>query len=235
MQRARLPLFGLLALSLACGPSIGEADGGMDGDGTAGPTDSITSSDPPTADSTGEGSDPGSLGMAHGVVSIQLLRGRDDEIDPFVGTARVEITLLYRDCLIAFYEANPSWQQQGADGSVVFDAALGAGLCDPSDPELVDCTVAQIVQTLDATQSLTVVHEVTGTLDEGLLLRVGPLPDHQLAACPEGGSPIVRIGSTEAVRGFDAADALLWTTEAYNPAEAATDQGQSIRVRVTVP
>src|SRR6188474_3150774 len=92
------------------------------------------------------GGDTGSLGMGHGVARLALLSGTGQVDDPFVGTARVEATLSYEECLVGFYEANPSWRQGGPDGGAVFDAALDSGLCDASDPALADCTVVDLLQ-----------------------------------------------------------------------------------------
>ena len=70
-------------------------------DGTEGSVE--TTDGASEADSNGEGGPP--LGAGHGVVVLELRRGDSQVDDPFVGTTRVEVTLLYRDCLIGFYEA----------------------------------------------------------------------------------------------------------------------------------
>jgi hypothetical protein len=220
-------------MSLACGPSLGGGDGGMEGtEGESSMGSVSVSSAASSADDTGAGGTIGSLGNGHGVVELRLLRGASEADDPFVGTARVEVTLLYLDCLADFYAANPSWRMEGADGSAVFDTALGTGLCDPSAPELVDCTVAGFVQLLDEPESLTVSYDVTRSL-EGFRLRFGPVPSAQLAACADGGLPIVRLGATESVRGFDAAGTVIWRTEAFSPDESATDQGSPLEILVS--
>lgn len=230
MGRLRVLLPSLLALLPGCGPSVGDTDGGASAGSGTGSDTASTSDAPPTADSTGGGIEGGSLGMDHGVVTLELGRDTQEVDDPFVGTARVEVTLLYLECLIDFYDANPSWQQDGVDGSVVFDAALATGLCDPADPTLIECSVAGFTQELDTGKMLTVRYDVTGPLEDRQL-RFGPLPTQELAACPAGGLPIVRI-SSGAVRGFDAAGAMLWALESFQPPEGATDQGAVLRIRV---
>ena len=196
-------------------------------DGTEGSVE--TTDGASEADSNGEGGPP--LGAGHGVVVLELRRGDSQVDDPFVGTTRVEVTLLYRDCLIGFYEANPDWRQVGVEGSAVFEAVvLENTLCEAMDPLLADCTVTQITQELDVTKALTVAYDVTGAL-ENRELHFGPLPDAALAACPDGGLPIVRVGSVAAVRGFDVNGTGIWATESFSPAEAATDQGGAISIR----
>jgi uridine phosphorylase len=64
------------------------------------------------------------------------------------------------------------------------------------------------------------------------MLRFGPLPSSELAACADGELPIVRVGSTGAIRGLDAAGTVIWTTEAFSPAVATTDQDDPIAIRV---
>lgn len=229
MEHGRLTLPSILVLTIACGPSIEATDGGADGSATA---SSVSADDASlTADST-DGGDGllGSLGTGHGVVKIRLQRSPDADGDPFVGTSSVEITLLYIGCLVDFYEANPSWRQVGPDGSAVFQAALGTGLCDSMDPEQIACTVTEIQQVLDATKSLTVRYDVTGLL-EGGELHVGPIPSQELASCADGELPIMRIGSTSVVRGLDAAGNTTWTTEAFSPPEAAVDQDEPLYIR----
>ena len=204
-------------------PTTAASSGGASADETgSGTTDATT-------DDTGAMPTSGSLGNGHGVVLVELLRAPDADEDPFVDTARVEVSLLYLGCLIDFYEAEPAWRRDGADGSAVFDSALAEGLCDPASAELVECTVADIVQELEVTSALTVTYEVTGPL-EGRRLRFGPLPTLELAACADGGQPIVRVGSNGSVRGVDASGTTVWVTQSFFPAEAATDVGAPISI-----
>jgi len=184
-----------------------------------------------SADSTGEVPPP--LGMNHGVVKLELRRGESETDDPFVGTTQVEVTLLYRECLIEFYEVNPDWQQVGVEGSTVFQTVvLENALCTAMNPVLADCTVAMITQELAVTKAMTVTYDITGPL-ENRELYFGPLPTAQLAACQDGSFPIVRVGNNGSVRGFDASGTQIWTTEAFNPAEATTDQGLAITIQAT--
>jgi hypothetical protein len=216
-----------LSASLACGPSIEEGDGGMDGTMGDGSVSDSSIDDSGGDDDAGMGS----LGNGHGVVLLEIRRDDGEASDPTVDTARVEITLHYLECLIDFYEASPDWQQAGVDGSVVFDAALTTGLCDAADPSLAPCTVADITQVMAPTAMLTIGYAVTGSVEDHEL-RFGPLPSEDLAACAEGGLPIVRMPASGGVRGLDASGAVIWQTKTFNPAEAATDQGAPLSVTV---
>jgi len=231
MRRGWVGLTGSLAVALACGPSIEEGDGGLDGTG-GDPTVGSASMSGASVDDTAGGGRMGSLGNGHGIAPLKILRGENETSDPTVGTARVEITLLYLECLVDFYESSPDWQQAGSEGAMVFDAALTTGLCDAADPELAPCTVADITQVMAPTATLTVGYTVTGSV-ENLELHFGPLPSTELSACADGGLPTVRMLSADSVRGLDASGTVLWTTEAFSPAETMTDQGLPLLVKVT--
>lgn len=244
----------VLALALGCGddgPSTGDetsaasasgdttagtspsttttTDGSGSGSGSTGPT-SQTSSTGPSADSSGSsgeptgGPDDGSLGMGHGTVRLVFERAQSETEDPFVDTAQIEITLLYLECLVGFYQDNPDWSQLGPQGAVVFDAALGSGVCDP-DNGFIDCTVAGIDQELDMASQLTVRYDVSQPIEDQSL-RFGPLPVQELADC----QPVVRVPNGGIV-GRNAMGDVIWQMESFNPQEAATDQQAPITIR----
>lgn len=180
------------------------------------------------------GEDP--VDLDHGVVWLQLLRGESEAENPYVGTAKLEITLLYLECLIDFYETNPDYQQDGVEGALVFGTSEDGGegwrdrLCEVSNPNRANCTVDSFRQELVAARQLTVTYTIEGDL-ENKEVPFGPVPKAELAACEAGGQPIVRVGSNGAVRGLTGSGETLWNTEAFNPAEAATDQGGAIKIR----
>lgn len=207
----------LLSLSLACGPSA-------DGD---------------AADSSGSDADEASAGvsssdgggtLAHGTIPLEFRRGDSQSADPFVGTARVTVTVTYRDCLQSFYDANPSMRQEGPEGEAVFGgAALGGEgwmdrLCTDDDPAQAACQVESITQRLDVSPQLSVVYLLEGEL-ENRRLQFGPLPTKETAGCND---PIVRFS---AANGRDPEDVEIWVTESYSPTEAVTNQGGAIVVR----
>ena len=174
--------------------------------------------------------------LEHGVVWLELRRGGSQADDPYVGTSKIEVTLLYRECLIEFYDANPDYQQDGTEGASVFGTREDGGegwadrLCTLSEPGRVECTVDSFRQELAAAKQLTVTYSVTGEI-ENRVLPFGPLPTEELAACEASRDPVVRVGSNGAVRGIDAGGNTLWNTESFNPPEAATGQGGTIVIR----
>jgi hypothetical protein len=164
--------------------------------------------------------------MGHGTVHLRLERSPAETEDPFVDTAQIEVTLLYLECLIDFYQDNPDWTQLGPQGAVVFDAALGSGVCDPENG-FVDCTVAELQQQLEVSKQLTVTYDVTQPIEDQLL-RFGPLPVQGLAGCV----PIVRVSSNGSIIGRDAVGDVIWAVESFFPQEAATDQQAPITVSI---
>lgn len=174
--------------------------------------------------------------LDHGVVWIKLQRGTSQSDNPYVGTSKIHVTLLYLECLIDFYNANPDYQQLGVEGAPVFGSSEDGGegwldrLCDLDNPNKVDCTVDGFDQELDAAKQLSVVYSIEGD-PEDRELPFGPIPTAELAACEAGQQPIVRVGSNGAVRGVDGNGDTLWNTEAFGPSEATTGQGRTIDIR----
>lgn len=174
--------------------------------------------------------------LEHGIINIELKRGQSETESPYDGTTRIEVTLLYLECLIDFYDANPDYTQYGPEGALVFGTREDGGegwldrLCDTDRTGQVDCTVESFSQELDAAKQLTIAYSVTGEIEDRLL-PFGPLPEEELAMCEAGGQPIVRVGSMGAVRGLDGSGDVVWNTEAFSPSEAATGQGAPITIR----
>ncbi|MCA9711931.1 MAG: hypothetical protein KDK70_39205 [Myxococcales bacterium] len=206
--------------------SSGESGSPTTADSTGDPTNTSAPTSGPTGESsTGGEPDGGSLGMGHGVVHLELRRGLSQAEDPFVGTARIEVTLLHLECLRDFYDANPDWTSSGPLGGPVFDAAASMGLCEPEAGGIA-CTVDDITQTVGAAAGLTVVYDVQPPIEDGTL-RFGPLPTDELAGCV----PVVRVTSGAAVQGLDAMGNTIWGVESFMPPEAATDQQAPIVIR----
>ncbi len=178
--------------------------------------------------------------LEHGTVRLQLTRGQSETDNPYVGTVRIEVTLTYRECLIDFYATNPSFQQTGPDGEGVFGTLEDGGegwfdrLCDSGDAAQVDCTVESFRQELDVAKQLTIVYAIEGD-PENRDLPFGPVPKAELAACGPGSAPIVRVANNGSVRGLDGSDNAIWSTESFTPDEAATGQGQAIKIRAARP
>jgi hypothetical protein len=204
---------------------------------TAATTESSSAAE--TSGSSGvDDSSGGSTGvdveLQHGFVHLLLQADPAGMEDPFVGTNRIEVTMLYEECLFGFYEANPSWAQTGPDGEDVFGPLSSGGegwldrLCEVPLADLVDCQVETISQQLDPIPALRVTYSVDAMLD-GRVLPFGPLPTAELAQCEGGTLPTVRITNGDAIRGFDGVDPV-WHALSFEPDSAATDQPEPIAV-----
>ncbi|MEM7153922.1 MAG: hypothetical protein AAF799_13820 [Myxococcota bacterium] len=176
----------------------------------------------------------GSLGNDHGVVRFEFYPSIIAPDDLLEGTATVEITMRYGECLIGFYQTNPHYRQHGVDGEQVF-LGVGNDLCATGDPELAECVDVQVQQEVDVAYQLTVETTITGPL-EGRQLRFGPLPTADLTQC-DGPLPfpIAEIHSNGSARGLDAAGEALWVTQYADPIAATTDQREPIRIQAIPP
>lgn len=181
------------------------------------------------------GCDGGSDEMTHGFVKLELRRSDAEESDPYVGTARIVASLEYGTCLTNFYQREVDWHADGTLGEEVFGAGDGSGenwkdlLCAEGAP-YVECEILELDQQLDAMPPrLTVAYDVAGADIEGRLLKFGPLPTPELAACEAGLLPSVNIGPSS-LQGFDGSGNLLWEISSFNPSAAATNDGGAIRI-----
>lgn len=176
--------------------------------------------------------------LEHGIVNIEFKRGQSETDSPYFGTARIEVTLRYDECLINFYDANPDYNIFGPEGALVFGTLEDGGegwkdrLCDSDAAGVVDCVVEEFTQELDVAKQLTIAYSVSGDIEDRQL-PFGPLPDQELAQCEPGSAPIVRVNANGAVRGLDASGSPVWNTETFSPSLAETGQGQPITIRAT--
>jgi hypothetical protein len=175
--------------------------------------------------------------LEHGVVWLQMLRGVSEPDNPYTGTAKIEVTLLYLECLIDFYEANPDYLPSGPEGAMVFGTMEDGGegwkdrLCETSNANALPCTVDSFQQEFDAARQLTITYTPTADI-ENRELPFGPIPLPELAMCEGGAQPIMRVGNS-AARGVDGNGNTVWNTESFNPAEAAVGQGAPIKIRAS--
>lgn len=166
-----------------------------------------------------DNSTPSGQQGGHDFVEVQLLRAADQTSSPFAGTVRAQIRMQYGDCFQQFYAAHPNWASDGVDGAATFGSWTGR-LCDADVDELADCEVAGIVQRLnDSAQDLTVTYDIDGAL-EGQSLLFGPLPVADLAACPGGFSPRVRL-ELDGTGGEDVNGDPLWSISSHEFSEFA--------------
>jgi len=169
--------------------------------------------------------------LTHGIVKLEMRRSQNQASNPYLGTARVLITMTYQECLSDLYEANPDLRQNGREGEAIFGGYDKEGegwsdrLCEPGTTSAqADCSIMSIVQQLSMVEQLTVEYGIAGEL-EGRVLPFGPLPTKETAGCLD---PIVRIAIGGA-KGYNGEGAEIWTGSA-NPPEAVTDQGGELVV-----
>lgn len=176
--------------------------------------------------------------LEHGVVWLQLLRSASETANPYEGTVQVEVTMLYLECLIDFYAANPDYQRLGLKDPEIFGTLEDGGegwkdrLCDQDNPNRVECTVDSFDQEFDVSKHLRVTYSVSGDIDHKEI-AFGPIPTAELAQCEGGGQPEVRVGSNGAVRGLDGAGATIWNTDSFDPPSAVTGQGAQIEIKAS--
>jgi hypothetical protein len=187
---------------------------------------------------SGTGCAPEDEELRHGIVKLQFERGENIDANPFIGTARIEATMEYGECLVEYYSNHSNERQDGVDGEVVFGPRDLGGegwtdrLCEDLVDSPIDCTIVSIEQRLDppAAPQLTVVYDVAGAPDiEGRQLAIGPFPDREHAECMSGEVPEVRVG-TARVSGDNSEGASVWNTETTNPNDAVVDQGKAITI-----
>lgn len=123
------------------------------------------------------------------MVPVGFRRGEGENVDPFVGTATITITLEYGPCLRAFYATHPELAQDQPDGGEVFARWLDDGaspLCSRSlaSGHRASCRVLDIRQSLGARPHLTVSFRLLDGLD-GRALPIGPIPGHEASRCAD--------------------------------------------------
>lgn len=201
----------------------------MTGDSTG---DSTATDDTMGSSGTGDEGE-GSLGQMHGVVTLQFEAAEGAPAGLLDGTARVSVTVGYASCMRDFYDANPPWARDGADGMPIFDASIGGGLCGFGEANDVACSVMALSQNVTVAYALNVEYTVTSPV-EGNVLRVGPLPTRPLSLCDADQNAVI-IGSAEAIRGFDGAGNTLWQAESFSPMGAPTDDPAPIVIMAGPP
>jgi hypothetical protein len=174
--------------------------------------------------------------LTHGTVALEFHRGESQADNPFLGTATVQVTMEYLECLSAFYDANPSMRQEGPDGAEVFGSKELGGegwtdrLChDKRTDQQAKCSILEIDQKLEVVKQLTITYQLEQDNLEGARLLFGPIPTDETAECEAGLDARMRIGVNGA-KGKDGSDNTIWDTEAASPNEVITDQGAPIRI-----
>lgn len=170
----------------------------------------------------------------HGFAKIQFARSVSEADSPYGGTREVVIQMAYEDCYQQFYAANPNWGLDSEDGALVFGSLEDGGegwmdrLCEEDVGGRADCEVTDFQQLLDDSGLLTVTYNITGPLEDRVLL-FGPLPNAELAQCNGGSAPSVRL-SAGSTRGRDANGDTVWTVSTSNPAKAGPGDGGAVLI-----
>lgn len=208
-----------------------EDEGGADGADGANTTTSSSSAGDASAsvghsNTTAVDGTGGTSGLGHGAIELIFRRGESSIGDPYVGTARVIVTMDYETCLRDYYEANPDAQQDGSEGQLVFGRLADGGegwqdrLCSGVEMGQAPCSILSIRQRFDSgTPFLSVEYEVQGSIENQVLL-FGPLPTAATAGCSD---PIVRV-SPILPTGYDAQDTQIWIAETISPISSSAEQ-----------
>ena len=163
----------------------------------------------------------------HGTVELQVALAASAPTDLLGDTARVEASLEYGECLTGFYEKRPDLTIAGVEGERVF-ADWEQRLCG-EDPGAAPCEVLGFDQNLDHA-FLEVDYEVERVV-ENHWFAYGPVPLEDLAGCVT----TMRVTDDLSLAGYSIDDTLLWETRSFEPAEAASGDGQAIRFSVGEP
>ncbi|PCC71183.1 hypothetical protein SAMN02745121_04853 [Nannocystis exedens] len=158
-----------------------------------------------------------------GFTCVELNQADNQDEDPFVGTAKIKVTLKYEPCLIDYYtKTNVDQAMNGKDGEAVF-AEWADRLCSESvgDP-LVACEVESFAQTLQPSDNnpifqMTVTYRVTDpTKISNRTLLWGPGPVEAYAECTGNLRPFVKLTLPSDVIGVDKDGKTLWNAQSWS-------------------
>ncbi|WAS99258.1 hypothetical protein [Nannocystis punicea] len=152
-------------------------------------------------------------------------------VDAFAGTATIEATITYEQCLADFYaEVRPDLRVDQPTGAALFEAAR-ARLCDGGWPwSTVPCEVAADAFTQrfpeDGSASLTIRYDLVGTPDlYSQTLVWGPAPLEPLAGCvPQ----VSNWRLPDSIMGYDAQGAPLWRMHAFHQPQTTVAESPKI-------
>ncbi|MCB9704598.1 MAG: hypothetical protein H6711_22125 [Myxococcales bacterium] len=160
----------------------------------------------------------------HGFTCVEVRPGNaagSDVAALFGGTTEIRVTVSYLDCLQDFYvNTNTAYAQDGVDGAPIFEEWADR-LCEEDISGRLECMVNSINQTLSTMVfNMTVSYTGIDPLKiEGRKILIGPLPLESLAMC----KPDVRLIGNNAVSGYDADGALLWSIESFEVNQGRAD------------
>ncbi len=171
----------------------------------------------------------------HSYVKVLFARAQSEAESPYTGTTQVQIQMAYENCYQSFYQAFPNWAVDGEDGAEVFGTLEDGGegwkdrLCQEDVASRAECEVTEFQQLLDVATRLTVTYNVSGPLENRVLL-FGPLPTKELADCEGGLSPRVRL-ETGGTRGLDSSGSQVWRVSSVSASgEAVPGDGAELVV-----
>jgi hypothetical protein len=176
-----------------------------------------------------------------GFTCVELIQAENQEEDPFVGTAKIKVTLKYEPCLIDYYtKTNVDQAMNGKDGEAVF-AEWAERLCteNVSDP-LVACEVESFAQTLQPSETnpiyqMSITYRVTDPAKvNGRTLLWGPGPVDDFAECPSGQRPFVKLTLPSDVIGIDKSGATLWNAQSWNNARGIMQRNTAGCIKASI-
>jgi len=158
-----------------------------------------------------------------GFTCVELIQADSEDSDPFVGTAKIKVTLKYEPCLVNYYtKTNSDQAMLGKDGEATF-AEWKDRLCTESvGDSLVACEVEEFAQTLQDSETnpiyqMTVTYRITDTSKiNSRTLLWGPGPVEAYADCSMNERPFVKLTLPSDVIGIDKDNKTIWNAQSWS-------------------
>lgn len=167
----------------------------------------------------------------NGFACIELRRGEGIDSDPFVGTAKIQVSMSYDLCLQDYYaNKHPEFRPDGpADAGGALFEEWKTRLCEEDPQRGISCEVESFAQTINPGSvppqyKMTITYNVLDPALEGKRIIWGPAPLEAYAECDPGDRPFVRLTTLNDIIGTNGAGDRLWNLQAYGMATKALIQ-----------
>lgn len=156
-----------------------------------------------------------------GFTCVDIIQAPNEKGDPFVGTAKIKVTLKYEQCLIDYYtKTNSNQALTGEDGAMVFEEWKGRLCTEKVADSLVACEVEEFAQTLlegnNPVYQMTITYRVTDPAKiNNRTLLWGPGPVEAYADCSNNERPFVKVTLSSDVIGVDKDGKTLWNAQSW--------------------